>query len=67
MHAGALLMSVIFFWLFFRLFLPLRKAVRNSDWQAAAPLVDRLRRVVTVNLILGVAVVVVASTGRYIA
>jgi len=66
MHAAGLLMSVIFFWLFFRLFLPFGKAVRNSDWQAAAPLTERLRRVVTINLLLGIVVVIVATTGRYI-
>ena len=66
MHVAGLLMSVLFFWLFFSLFLPLRKAVKNSEWQTAAPLVDRLRLVVTVNLLLGVAVVIVATTGRYL-
>jgi len=66
MHAGGLLMCLLFFWLFFRLFLPLRKAVRNSDWKASALLADRLRLLVTINLLLGIAVVVVASTGRYL-
>jgi len=66
MHAGGLLMCLLFFWLFFRLFLPLRKAVKNSEWKASAALVDRLRLVVTVNLLLGIVVVVVASTGRYL-
>lgn len=58
--------GIVMFALFLRiqaLLLPeLRTAVQAQDWPAGAAVLARIRRLVGVNLLLGVAVVLVAST-----
>jgi len=44
----------------------LQRAVASSDWKAGAACVARIRRVVTINIGLGVAVFVIATVGRVV-
>lgn len=65
MHGLALLMTALFAHLFFAPWKRFRRAVDRADHgQAAAELV-RIRRLVAVNLLLGLVVVIVATGGRY--
>lgn len=58
--------GIAMFALFLRiqaLLLPeLRKAVKAQDWPAGAAVLGRIRRLVGINLLLGIAVVLVASS-----
>lgn len=58
--------GIAMFALFLRiqaLLLPeLRKAVKSQDWPAGAAVLGRIRRLVGINLLLGIAVVLVASS-----
>ena len=59
MQALALVMAGVFLWAFFGPFRRLRRAIRPGP-----ELLDRIRLLITVNLVLGVAVIVVASLGH---
>jgi uncharacterized membrane protein len=59
MQGMAILMAAIFLYTFFGPFRRLRRAIRPG-----AELLDRIRLMVTINLVLGAAVIVVASLGH---
>lgn len=65
MHGLALVMTAIFAHLFFAPWKRFRRAVDRADNERAAAELGRIRRMVAVNLVLGVIVVVVATGGRY--
>lgn len=54
-------MVIIFFVIRFRLYPPMVKAVSTADWPSAATALAHVRKWVTVNMVLGIIVVVVAS------
>jgi|TARA_R100001143_G_scaffold58968_2_gene57296 uncharacterized membrane protein len=56
-----IVMVVIFFVIRFRLYPPMTEAVSTADWPSAAVALGRVRKWVTVNMVLGLIVVVVAS------
>jgi len=65
MHGTATVMIILYWYLFFGPFEEFKKAVAAEDWPAAAGRLDRIRRVVAANLVLGLFVVAVGSTARW--
>ncbi|MEX0730486.1 MAG: CopD family protein [Aquisalimonadaceae bacterium] len=65
MHGLGWIMVVLFLLVFFLPFRQLRQAVDAQDWPAAAGSLAAIRRLVGINLVLGLVVVVVASGGRF--
>ena len=59
MQALGLVMAAVFLWAYFGPFRRLRRAIRPGP-----ELLDRIRLLITANLALGVAVIVVASAGH---
>lgn len=57
------LMIVIFGYVRFALFVQLRESAGSQDWPGAAQLLGRIRTLVTLNLALGVVIVVVTRLG----
>ena len=66
MHALGLLMMLLFMHLFFAPYRRLRKAVAAADWPVAGQQIGQIRRIVGINLVLGLLVVFIASGGRYL-
>ena len=62
MIGGAIAMLALFIRIQTLLLPALRKAVQAEDWSAGAGVLGRIRRLVGVNLLLGLAVVAVASS-----
>ncbi len=65
MTALGLAMVAIFGHLYFALWPRFRRAVEAADWPLAAAKLASIRRVVTINLALGIATVLIATGGRY--
>lgn len=65
MHALGLLMTAIFAHVWFAPWRRFRRAVDAVEREAAATELGRIRRLVGLNLVLGLIVVVIASGGRY--
>jgi len=65
MQAIGLLMMALFAHLFFAPWRRFRRAVERDEPEAAAGELERIRRRVAVNLVLGLIVVIVGSSGRY--
>lgn len=61
MLALGVVMAIIFVWVRLRPWPAFRRAVDAGDRPAAAAALERIRRWVTVNLVLGVAVIVIAA------
>ncbi|MCW3475182.1 CopD family protein [Limobrevibacterium gyesilva] len=61
MHLTGLIMAGLFLAIFFGPWRGLRAALDAGDRAAAAPLVDRIRQLIQVNLVLGLLTVVVAA------
>jgi uncharacterized membrane protein len=64
MFAIGLAMMAIFLHIRFAPFGRLRSAVASSDWPVAARHLERVRQLVTTNLVLGVLTIAVATVGR---
>ncbi|PSS57143.1 CopD family protein [Pseudomonas sp. BBP2017] len=62
MMGGAIAMIALFIRVQSLLLPELRKAVHAQDWPTGAVVLGKIRRLVGINLLLGVAVVLVAST-----
>lgn len=58
-----LAMMLIFGYVFFALYGPLSLNVTNQRWKEAGELLGRIRKLIAVNLMLGLAIVVVVVTG----
>ncbi len=65
MHGFGLIMAVLFLAVFFVPFRQLRNAVDTQDWEAGSRALANVRRLVAVNLVVGLVVVAVASGGRF--
>ena len=65
MQATGLLMMALFLHLYFAPWRRLRRALAAGDHQAAAVQLDQIRRIVAINLVLGIITVLVGSTGRF--
>lgn len=67
MQGIGIAMMLIFAYLFFTPYRRLKAAVAASDWPAAGRVLSRIRRLIGVNLLLGLTVIAVTSGGRYLA
>lgn len=65
MHALGLLMGLIFVYVYLVPWPRFRHAVQREDHAAGAVELDRIRRLVAMNLVLGLIVVFVATSGRF--
>jgi uncharacterized membrane protein len=60
------LMMLLYAHVYFAPFRRLKEAVVTEQWAAAAEQLNQIRRIVGINLILGLIVTAVAAAGRYI-
>jgi uncharacterized membrane protein len=65
MQAIGLLMMALFLHLYFAPWPRLRRALDAADDQAAAAQLDQIRRIVAINLVLGLITVAIGASGRY--
>jgi uncharacterized membrane protein len=66
MHAVGLLMAALFLHLWFSPYARFRRAVAAGDWPTAGTQINGIRRIVGINLLLGLINVVVGAGGRYL-
>ena len=59
-------MMLIFFHLFFAPFKRLKCAVASEDWATGGKSLAQIRSLVGVNLLIGIAIIAIASGGRYL-
>lgn len=64
MQGTGILMMLLYLHLFFAPWRRLQAAVRDADWPAAGKQLAMIRKLVAINLVLGVITVLVGSTGR---
>ena len=60
-----MLMAVLFVWLWFSPYRSFRSAMASGDVQGAGRQIDRIRHIIAMNLIMGVVVALLSSTGKY--
>ena len=60
-----ILMMLLFFHLYFAPWRRFRTAVSREDWAEGGRQLGQIRAIVTINLILGLVVVAIGSSGRY--
>lgn len=60
------IMFGIFGHLFFAPFKRLKQAVDNQDWPAGAAQLNTIRKMVGINLVIGLVTIIVASAGRFL-
>lgn len=60
-----IVMMLLFMHVFFNPYRKLKWAVAEHDWIAAADALDKIRKFVRANMILGLVVIVIGSSGRY--
>lgn len=65
MHALGLVMMLLFLHVYFAPFRRLQQAVAAQDWTAGGKQLNLIRRIIAVNLALGLLVVAIGSGGRY--
>jgi uncharacterized membrane protein len=65
MQGIGILMMLLFFHLYFAPWRRFHLAIAREDWSEGARQLGQIRTVVTINLILGVVVVAIGSSGRY--
>ncbi len=65
MHILGLLMIVLFAYLYFRPYAALRSAVESEDWASAGVALNSVRRIVLINLVLGMILIACVYAGRY--
>jgi uncharacterized membrane protein len=65
MQAIGWVMIVLFVWLFHGPWLAFKRAVDAENWPNAAANLDRIRRIIAINLPLGLVVVVIGASGRF--
>jgi len=66
MQGVGILMMLIFLHVFFAPYRRLKQAVAANDFAAAGKHLALIRKLIGLNLILGMALIVVASSGRYL-
>lgn len=59
------IMIALFLWLFHGPWLALKRAVEAEDWPKAGANLNRIRQIISINLPLGLIVVVIGASGRY--
>ena len=66
MHGGGIIMVLIYLHVFFAPYRKFRHAVVVQDYTEGARQLARIRKLITLNLSIGLIVVLVASGGRYL-
>lgn len=66
MHGVAIAMLLIYLRVFFGPYRQLKQAVIVQDYPLAGAQLNRIRRLVGINILLGILVIVVGSAGRYL-
>lgn len=66
MHAVGWIMVLLFLHLWFAPYARFRKAVAAGDWPAAGAQIETIRRIVAINLLLGLINVFIGASGRYL-
>jgi uncharacterized membrane protein len=59
------LMIALFLWLFHGPWLAFKRAVDAEDWPSAGTSLDRIRQIISINLPLGLFVVLIGASGRF--
>jgi uncharacterized membrane protein len=67
MNGLGLLMILLFLHVFFAPFRKLKRAVSAEDWQEGGRQLGRIRRVVGINMTIGLVTIAVAAGGRHLA
>lgn len=65
MMALGLVMVALYAWLFHGPWLKFKRAVDAKDWPTAGTQLERIRKIIMINLPLGILVVIVGGTGRF--
>jgi uncharacterized membrane protein len=65
MQGIGLVMMALFGHLYFASWPRLRRAVAAQEWPAGAAALGQIRRIVTINLVLGLLVVAIGASGRW--
>jgi uncharacterized membrane protein len=65
MQGIGIVMMLLFFHLYFAPWRRFRAAVARQDWAEGGLHLGQIRTIVTINLVLGIIVVAIASSGRY--
>jgi uncharacterized membrane protein len=66
MQTIGLVMIALYVWLFHGPWLKFKRAVDAQDWPSAAVQLNRIRQIIMINLPLGLIVVVIGGTGRFL-
>ena len=66
MLALGIVMMLIFMHVFFAPYRRLKQAVASSDWPAGGKALAQIRRLVGINMLLGLSVIAIAAGGRYL-
>lgn len=66
MHGAGIIMVLIYLHVFFAPYRRLRQAVIVQDYPLAGAQLNQIRRMVGINILIGLTVIVVASAGRYL-
>ena len=65
MQAIGLIMILLYAWLFHGPWLKFKRAVDGEDWPTAGAQLNLIRRIIAINLPIGLIVVIIGGTGRY--
>ncbi len=65
MQGTGIVMMLLYLHLYFAPWQRMQKAVRESQWPVAGQQLGTIRKLVAINLVLGIITVLVGSTGRY--
>ena len=66
MHGAGIIMVLIYMHVFFSPYRRLRQAVIVQDYPLAGAQLNQIRRMVGINIVIGLSVIVIASAGRYL-
>jgi len=66
MHGAGIIMVLIYLHVFFAPYRRLRQAVIVQDYPLAGAQLNQIRRMVGINILIGLSVIVIASAGRYL-
>lgn len=66
MHGVGWLMFLLYGHLYFGPWQKLKRFIGEEDWEVAGQQLNRIRRIVLINLLLGIALVIIGAGGRYL-
>lgn len=66
MHGAGIIMVLIYLHVFFAPYRRLRQAVIVQDYPLAGLQLNQIRRMVGINILIGLSVIIIASAGRYL-